>query len=360
MATTGTAVPMYKFAPAVGFQAALRARVDAYFSSTGRSPRGGVALLLKAATIVVWLAASYLLLVFAAATWWQAVLCALSLALAMAAVGFNIQHDGSHGAFSEKRWVNKAMALGLDLLGGSSYVWRYQHNLLHHSYTNLAGADHDIDTGGVGRLSPAQPRRWFHRFQRFYLWPMYGVIGFKWQLYDDFAAIATGRIGPQPIQRPKGWDVVALVAGKASFVTLAFVVPSLVHPFGRVFAVYLATMALVGFLLAVVFQLAHSVEEAAHPGCSVSARMEREWAAHQVETTVDFARGNRLLTWFVGGLNYQIEHHLFPRVAHVHYPALARIVEETARAFGVRYAAHRTFLGAVASHYRFLRAMGTA
>ncbi len=350
--------PVFKFGGAGAFHAELKDKVEAYFARLGRSPRGGARIAVKAVLILAWFAASWTLLVFAATTWWQGVLLAFSLALAMAAIGFNIQHDGNHGSFSESARVNRLAGLALDALGGSSYVWRYQHNILHHSYTNLVGADHDIDTAGIGRLSPAQPRRWFHRFQAFYFWPLYSTIGVKWQFVDDFVHVVKGRIGPQPIERPKGLDLVAFVAGKLFVAAVLFVVPLLRHPLPVVLAFYLLTALTTGFVLAVVFQLAHSVEEAAHPGVTTSTRLPNEWAAHQVETTVDFAHGNRLLTWFVGGLNYQIEHHLFPRVSHVHYPALAPIVAETSARHGVRYTAHRTLRGALASHYRFLRALG--
>jgi linoleoyl-CoA desaturase len=350
--------PVYKFGPATGFHAELKRRVDEHFDRTGQSVHGGARLGLKTAIIAAWLAASYYYLVFGAETWWQVSLSALSLGLAIAAVGFNIQHDGNHGSFSDHPWVSRLAGAGLDLLGGSSYMWRMQHNVLHHSYTNLALADHDIDTGGFGRLSPAQNLRSFHRFQQFYLWPLYATIALKWQWFDDFHQFATGRIGPQRIPRPRKTDLAGLITGKIVFLLLALVLPSFYHPFWKVLAVYVGTMLVVGFLLAVIFQLAHSVGEAVHPGYTASARIPEEWAVHQVWTTVDFARGNKLLAWYIGGLNFQVEHHLFPKISHVHYPAIAPIVEETCRRFGVRYTAHATFGAAIASHQRFLREMG--
>jgi len=359
-AVNATLAPVFKFGPATGFKAELKRQVEEYFVRSGRSAHGGLRLGLKALFITAWLTVSYCLLVFSAESWWQAALLALSLGLAMAAVGFNIQHDGNHGSFSEYRWANRLMGAGLDLLGGSSYLWCFQHNVLHHSYTNLAGADHDIDTGGFGCLSPAQALRRIHRFQQVYLWPLYATIALKWQLFDDFHQLATGHIGPQRIPRPRKWDLVGILGGKIVFFGFAFVLPSFFHPFWIVLVVYAGAMLVVGFLLAVIFQLAHSVGEAVHPGYRESAQIAEEWAVHQVRTTVDFARGNRLLAWYIGGLNFQVEHHLFPRISHVHYPAIAPIVEEVSRRFGIAYAAHPTFGAALASHQRFLREMGHA
>ena len=110
-----------------------------------------------------------LALVFAATTWWQAVPLAISLALAIAGIGFAIQHDANHGSYSSKESVNRLMGITLDLLGASSYVWKWKHNIFHHTYTNLSGSDEDINIGFFARLSPVQPRRRIHRLQQFYV-----------------------------------------------------------------------------------------------------------------------------------------------------------------------------------------------
>ncbi len=315
---------------------------------------------LKTVVVFCWLGAAYVALVFWAASWWTALPLAMVLGLAMAAVGFNVQHDGGHQAYSNRRWVNKLMATSLDLLGGSSYVWDKQHNSVHHSYTNITGHDDDINIGFLGRLSPHQPRLRFHRWQHFYLWVLYGLLPIKWQLYDDFQDVLFGRLGGHRMARPKGWDLATFIAGKATFFSLAFVVPLLGHAVWQVMALYLVASFVQGVVLSIVFQVAHCVPSAAFPmpRCD-DGRMSAAWAVHQVETTVDFARGNWLLSWFIGGLNFQIEHHLFPRVCHVHYAALAPIVEATCRQFGVRYAAHHSFLASMVSHFRWLRAMGS-
>jgi linoleoyl-CoA desaturase len=314
---------------------------------------------LKTAIIFLSLAASYGLLVFAASTWWQVLPLAVSLGLAMAAVGFNIQHDGGHHAYSQRSWINKLMALSLDLLGGSSYVWTRKHNSIHHSYSNITGHDDDINIGFLGRLSPHQKRLKIHTIQHLYLWVLYGLLPIKWQVFDDFQNVLTGRISGHRFPRPTGWDLVIFVGGKLVFFSLAFLIPVSLHPLWAVLACYLAASFVQGLALSVVFQLAHCVEEADFPlPHEHTGRMESAWAVHQLETTVDFARGNRLLTWCVGGLNFQIEHHLFPQVCHVHYPAIAQVVEQTCGEFGVRYRMHDTLLAGLRSHFRWLRRMG--
>lgn len=355
---TAPAPSALKFAPSSDFHAALKEAVGAYFASTGLSTKGGPRLYVKAATIFAWAVASYAVLVFAPLTWWQAVAPALSLGLAIAAIGFNVQHDGNHGAFSRWRFLNQLSGLSIDLLGGSSYLWRHKHNVLHHTYTNFSGWDEDISLAPLGRLSPHQKLRSFHRFQHLYLWPFYGFIAMKWQLFDDYRSLARGTMGGKHYPRPRGWDLALLISTKLLSFGVAFVVPSFFHPVGVVLCYYFLTLWTTGIVLSVVFQLAHCVEEARHPAVPESPVTANEWARHQVETSVDFARGSRLITWYVGGLNMQIEHHLFPKVAHVHYPALAQIVEGVCARFAVEHRSHPSLSGALASHYRFLRRVG--
>jgi linoleoyl-CoA desaturase len=351
-----------KFNTSDRFVRELRKRVDAYFEKTGRRKRDVPAMYFKTATILAWFLSAYLLLLFVASSWWTVVPLAMVLGLATAAIGFNIQHDAGHRAYSDRQWVNKAMSLSLDLIGGSSYLWDWKHNSIHHTYPNIDGEDDDINVGILGRLSPHQPHYWFHRLQGIYLWLLYGFLAIKWHLFDDFYSVAIGKIGTHKIPRPKGKDLVIFIAGKVVFFSMAFFIPMLFHPWWAVLGVYAMAAFTSGVVLAVVFQLAHCVEEAEFPTPVIAAdgsqRMESDWALHQVKTTVNFARRNPVLCWFLGGLNFQIEHHLFHRICHVHYPELSKVVEEVCREFGVKYAAHKSIFGAIASHWRWLVQMG--
>jgi linoleoyl-CoA desaturase len=348
-----------KFAKLDGFHAELKARVERYFAFTGKRQRDSVRMYIKTATILAWFAASYVLLVFFAHNWWQGLCCATSLGLAMAAVGFNIQHDGGHKAYSKKKWVNRIMASTLDLLGGSSYVWDHKHNTLHHTYANIMDHDDDINLGFLARISPHQRRFKFHRLQHVYLWFLYGMVAIKWQLIDDYKDIIRGRIGNYPFARPRNWDLAIFIGGKIASLSLAFVIPCIFHSPLIVIFFYLFVCWVNGLSIAVVFQLAHVVEEAEFPQPNqTTGDMDNNWAVHQVQTTVDFARRNRFLTWFLGGLNFQVEHHLFPKISHVHYPKISRIVERTCQRYGLQYNAQPTFWGGVASHFRWLKRMG--
>jgi linoleoyl-CoA desaturase len=341
------------------FQLTLRNRVDEYFREPGRRRRDKLQWYLKAASILLVFAVSYGLLVFVASSWWQTAGLTVVLALATVGIGFNIMHDGGHAAVSRHRGVNRLMAHSLDLVGGSSYLWHWKHGVLHHNYSNITGHDTDIALGVLARFTPHQPRYAHQRWQHWYIWLLYGLMAIKWHFLDDFRTLLTGRIGPHRIPRPRGADLAWLVTCKLGFVTMAFVIPLLLHPVGVVAVVYVLFAVVVGLALSVVFQMAHCVEEAAFPAVAAGAQsVENAWAVHQVQTTVNFCGGNKAVTWLLGGLNYQIEHHLFPDISHCNYPGISALVKDTCREFGIAYGEHASFWSGVRSHVRWLRRMG--
>ena len=348
-----------KFNGNTAFQTELHRRVDEYFRTSGRPQRGGWRIHLKSAIILSSFFLSYLALVFRAHNLWQGLPLALLLAFSTTAIGFCIQHDGGHRAYSERRWVNRLAASTMDLVGVSSYVWHRKHALLHHNYVNITGWDSDIDIGPAGRLTPHQQRLWFHRWQHIYLWVLYGFLVLKMQLLGDFIHIISGRIHGHRMPRPRGWSLVAFAGGKMLFCAMAFVLPFIYHPLWVALFFYAVVVLAMGAPLGAVFQLPHCVKQADFPlPDKDTGRMENPWAVHQAQVTLDFDRHSPVKTWFLGGLNFHVEHHLFPSICHVNYPGMSKIVEEACREFGVKYAEHRSFWTGLAEHYRWLRELG--
>jgi linoleoyl-CoA desaturase len=335
-------------------RAELNAEVDAYFERTGLDPAGGRPMWMKTLVIGAWLVTSYLLLLFVASTWWAAGLLCASLGLAIAGVGFSVMHDANHGSYSASKRLNKLAAATIDLVGGSSFMWRHKHNVLHHTYTNVHGMDDDIELRPFLRLTVDQRRFWFHRFQWFYWVPLFVFFTTKWWFVDDFVALIKGKTGKHPFPRPRGWDLAQLFGGKLFFIAWGVVLPLTIFPWQQYLAGYVVVSAVCGITLGTVFQLAHAVDNVTF----TRAPLELSWVEHQVATTTDFARDRRLLTWYVGGLNFQVEHHLFPRVGHRHYPALAPIVREVCARHGVAINDHASVTSALRSHLRFLARMG--
>ena len=337
------------------FHRDVRQRVDAHFA--GRSTAGGWPMWTKTATIFAGFATFYGLFLAFGSSLPLAALFAIPFGLVLAGLGFSVMHDGNHGAYGDSKTANHAMGFVIDLLGASAYIWRQKHNNIHHSHPNIVGADDDLEAGWFLRMAPGQPHVALHRWQHLYMWPLYGMVSMKWHLFDDFAQLRTGQISGTDFARPRGRDRTELIIGKILFFTWALVIPIAVHGLAAALIFYFISQFLLGVVLSTVFQLAHCVEEATFI-VPTPDEVTLDWATHQVETTVDFAPNNRLATWYLGGLNFQIEHHLFPKICHVHYPDIAPIVAATCADHGIPYRAHPTVRSALASHYRWMKRMG--
>ena len=265
--------------------------------------------------------------------------------------------DALHGAYSDRGWINRGLGYTFDLLGANSYMWRMTHNVVHHTYTNIHGVDGDLEVSPLLRLSPRSPHRPIHRFQHWYALPAYSLSTVAWVLVKDFQYFLAREKGPYGPRPHPGGEVLFLILSKALYLGWSLAIPLLVLDLAwwQVVIGWLAMHVTAGAILGIVFQLAHVVEETAHPIPDAGGNMEQAWLVHELATTANFARHNRLLTWYVGGLNYQIEHHLFPRVCSVHYPAIAAIVSSVAADHGMPYHEHRTLWRAIRSHWRMLR-----
>ena len=336
-----------------------RREVELYLQSRWTRVRGYLQLYSKTVVAFGLMAVSWTTLIFLSPGIWLGLLCLVGLAAGATLTAFCVQHDANHGAYFTKRRYNHLMGWTADaLLGFSSYAWRVKHNVAHHTYTNVDDYDDDISQVPFARFMPQQKARPWYRLQHYYIWPMYTLMVLRWQTAGDVAAFARGSIGRSPLRAPKRWDLVGLVAGKAFFIGWALVVPMLVYPWWGVLGAYVVFAMIMGLITATTFQLAHCVEEADFASVEELSGPKRVWAVHEVETTVDFCPRNPVLTWVLGGLNYQIEHHLFPRVPHTHYARIAEIVKRNSEKYGVRYTTQPTLWFALRSHFRHLRTMG--
>jgi linoleoyl-CoA desaturase len=340
------------------FSRLLNERAQAVISDPRMMRRAYRVVWAKSALVLVWTLASYLFLLLAAGSPAAAIPGAVSLGLTAAAIGFCIMHDANHGGYSTNRVVNRLASHSLDLIGGSSYVWSAKH-LAHHTYTNVAEHDPDVDALPFARFEPSQRRRRWHRYQHVYMWLLYAFVTVRWQAVTDFTFLARGSVGRSRFRRPRGWNLAGLVTGKLFFVVWAVAIPLALHSALHVAEVFLLASAVASLSLTVTFQLSHCLEEAITLDPE-DATAGVEWHIHQVEATADFAQRNTVIRWYVGGLNHQIEHHLFPRVPHTLHPQLAGIVRATALECGVTYNAHPTMRAALASHVRWLKRMGAA
>jgi linoleoyl-CoA desaturase len=332
------------------------------FPTTEEIDRGRRRLHRKAAAIGILAVGSYSGLVFASVgLLWRVTFAAL-LVVAVVAVATGVMHDGNHGAFSRSARVNRLAGWTSDLLGGSSFLWRFKHNSLHHLNTNVVGYDTDIDQAPFARLAPQQPWRPWHRYQHIYMWLLYGFLTLNWLLLSDFITLRRGKVGDHALAMPvRKRDVALIIAGKIVHVGWAIAIPLAFHPWWGVLCFYLISSWCVGFLLANIFQLAHCVDLAEFLPPD-APRRGADFELHQLRTTVDIRCTapvvGHFVRWLMGGLDCQIEHHLAPRLPHTTYALIAPRLQEACAERSVSYRVHASVRSAIRSHARWLREMG--
>ncbi len=339
----------------------LKKRVDAYFTENKISKNANAEMVFKSIFFGGGVIALYSLIMFGGFSPWVMLGLAILLGMFKAFVGFNISHDAIHGSYTTNKRLNEIIGkISFNTLGGNDTVWRTTHNLVHHTYTNIPGHDEDIDVApGLIRLSVLEKLKPMMRYQHLYAFPLYGLAYISWIFRKDYVKFFQGQIGQTKTNYSKT-DMFNLFAFKVLYYTLFIVLPLVFLPIAWwQFLIGFVVMNIAGGLvLGLVFQLAHVVEGTDFPEPNNENEIEEVWAIHQMQTTANFARKSWLACFLCGGLNMQVEHHLFPNICHVHYPAISEIVKDTAEEFGVPYIEHPTFSQAVVSHYRMLKKLG--
>ncbi|MEZ0542107.1 fatty acid desaturase family protein [Fibrella arboris] len=345
------------------FFATVRRRVDAYFSERKLSTHANGAMWQKAVFFLVTYAALYGLILSNQFSGWVTLGLATALGLFAAFIGFNVSHDALHDAFSAKSRINRMLGRSFCLVGASPYLWRIMHNVVHHTYTNIPGHDEDIEVApGLVRLDADEPHKPWQRFQHLYAFPLYGLASLSWVLRKDYIKFFKKKIGQHDNSQHPRREYVNLFLYKAAYYVAFLVLPLLLLDFSwwQILLGFVIMHIAEGLMIGLIFQLAHVVEGTSFPVPTPSGTIEEAWAVHQLQTTANFAPKSRLATFFCGGLNRQIEHHLFPKICHIHYPAISVIVKQTAHEFKLPYLENPTFFSALGSHYRMLKKMGQA
>lgn len=338
------------------FSKTLKQKANDYFKSTLQEKTGNRRMYLKALIILTTFAVLYGLLVFVPLHWAVALVLCMIFGVNLAAIGFNIMHDAGHNSFSSNKRLNTALSYTLNLLGGNIYFWKLKHNIAHHTYTNIDGEDHDIEIKFM-RIHHDQKLKKHHRFQRFYFPILYGVSYLAWIFFQDYEKYFRQRMGSTsdrfhfPLK-----EKVIFWTSKVLHFGLFVVIPIISVGWLPTLVGLLIAGAICGMCLATVFQLAHVVDGTEFKTVDES-RVEEEWMVHQIQSTANFATRSKVLTWLLGGLNFQVEHHLFPKVCHVHYPALNRIVQQTCQEYNIKYTEFNTFWTAFRSHVQVIHSM---
>lgn len=341
------------------FHTELKKRISEYFQEVGKATTGNYRLFTKAIILVVSFLFVYIHLVFFTPSAFWAIVESVLLGGLTAAIGFNVMHDGAHGSFSRYNWLNDLAALSVNFLGANNFMWKTKHNVIHHAYTNVDGIDDDLDAKPFLRLCETQKYYKVYRYQHWYFWLTYSLLYLWWVFVSDYKKYFTGKIGPMPIRKMKPVDHISFWSFKIVHLGLFVFLPIYTVGFEAWLVGFLIFGLFAGFVLSIVFQLAHTVEHTHFPQANeATGKMEDEWAIHQIKTTANFATKNKIVSWLIGGLNFQVEHHLFPKISHIHYPAISKIIRKACEEYGIRYIEYRRVHLAVASHVAFLRQMG--
>lgn len=337
----------------------LRKRVQQYFDENNISITGNISLFSKAILLVFLFITIYIHLLCFTPVWYWAIIECVILGGLIAAIGFNVMHDGSHGSFSKHKWQNKLAAYSVNMLGANHFMWNMKHNMIHHSFTNVDGVDDDIEIGFLMRMAPTQKRYKMHRFQHLYFWVLYMMLYVFWIFFSDYHKYFTQRIGEMPLKKMTTKDHLAFWLIKVYHGLVFIALPILLVGWLKWLIGFLIFTLVAGFILSIVFQLAHTVEHTEFPIASLDEnKLPDEFAEHQLKTTANFATKSKLVSWLVGGLNFQIEHHLFPKISHVHYPAISEIVRNVCKEYKLQYIEYPTMRKAIGAHVRFLKQMG--
>lgn len=345
------------------FYRTLRAKVHTYFAENGISRHANFNMVIKSIFMIsLYFIPWVLILLLQSSNIWINITLWSLMGFGMSGIGMAVMHDANHGSYSKHRWVNKLLGFMVNFAGGYHVNWIIQHNVLHHSYTNIHGHDEDIEQW-VMRFTPDQKASKNFRFQAYYAPFFYGLMTLYWALVKDFIQLNTyqknGLLKKQGLSFNKA--LLQIVWNKLWYLSLFLVLPIVLTPMAwwQTTLCFLLMHFISGLILALIFQPAHVVEDTEFFVADDNHSVENNWAIHQMLTTTNFSRKSKVFSWFIGGLNYQIEHHLFPNICHVHYPKIAPIVKETAEEHGIPYHEHKTFYHALKSHFSLLNALGT-
>lgn len=346
----------------VDFYKTLQKKVRKHFKDSNTTKYGNTSMVVKTIFMLALYLIPFILILTVVNSVWLMFVMWLLMALGMAGIGMSIMHDANHGAYSKNKYVNNFMGDLISVAGGSDSMWRIQHNVLHHTYTNVTGMDEDIDPGSVLRFSPHEERKTHHKYQHYYAWFLYGMMTLLWCTVKDFKqAMRYKKLGLTKTQGASFSRILSkIIVHKVLYHAIFLVLPLVFSPVAWYWVIlgFLVMHFFTGVILGLIFQSAHVVPSSDYPLPDETGNIKADWAVSQLVNTCNFAPDSKILSWYVGGLNFQVEHHLFPNICHVHYKKISKIVRQTAEEFNLPYNSEKTFGSAIKSHAMMLKKLG--
>ncbi|HTO16826.1 MAG TPA: acyl-CoA desaturase [Edaphocola sp.] len=337
----------------------LKDQINEYFKTNQQKQTGDWRIFHKGIVLVAVLITLYGLLVFGSLPTWANILMCVLMGFVFAFIGFNVMHDGAHGSYSDKKWLNNLTGYSLNIMGASTYLWKFKHNIMHHTYTNIEGHDEDIDIKPLLRTNKEQKKYFFHKYQHYYALFLYTLTYIMWWAFNDFKKYFTGKILDKKIPSRSFKEHVGFWVTKIVYISLFIVLPIYFVGWQHALIGYLIVCGVTGITISIIFQLAHVVENTDFPMPDPETlKIEENWFVHQLQTTANFSTKSKIMSWMCGGLNFQVEHHLFPRISHIHYPAINKIVIRVCEQYNIPYHEYPTLAKALGSHLHLLKVIG--
>ena len=340
----------------------LRKAVEEYFKKNNKTRFGNANMVFKSIFMLLLYFVPYTLAISGVITnnwlYWLLWVC---MGVGMAGIGLSIMHDANHGSYSKNKLINRLFGLTLNILGGSAKNWRIQHNRLHHTFTNIHEMDPDVSPMGLLRFSPDAPLKKIHRLQYIYAWFFYGLMTFSWATNKEFKQLNDFKKNGFVSKKEYVPLMLEMVAWKIIYYVYIFAIPYFITggiSIGLWIICFFSLHFVAGLILATIFQTAHIMPECDYPKANEEGTIENNWAIHQLQTTSNYAPSSRFFSWYAGGLNFQVEHHLFPNICHVHYKSISNIVKEKAEKYGLPYYSRKTYFQAIIEHAKMLKSLG--
>jgi linoleoyl-CoA desaturase len=252
--------------------------------------------------------------------------------------GTHVLHEGTHGNLSRRPAINRGFVMLYEWIACfSADQYRLRHLSLHHAQPNVGQLDNDLHAKDLLRFSPAFPHRPYHRFQFIYAPLLYslGIIQIAW--IEDFKRLLTSRLAGHPHAPWRLRDIVRQVSAKLTHFAVFIGIPLTLYPTGSVLLAYLYVYLIGSLGIALIFQVTHVNTMVEFPSVDKTHLLKKDWYEHQIATAINYAPESQLALFLTGGVNLQIEHHLFPDIPANRYAEVGEKVKEITEKYGQNY-----------------------
>ncbi|HZY80020.1 MAG TPA: acyl-CoA desaturase [Cyclobacteriaceae bacterium] len=275
-------------------------------------------------------------------------------------LAFNASHDAAHRTFSRRPWVNELIyTITFNLQGVNGHLWKIRHKSSHHLFPNVDGCDADIDDNPMIRLSPTQPRYWWHRYQHLYATGLYFLYTLHWIFIKDFIYLNKKDLANLRDLKHSRSLAIRLISWKAFYFVYMLALPVYFadSSWSAVLIAFFIMHCTVSIFFVLTLIISHLCMETKFPVADENGLLPYGYHQHQLEVSMDYHPTSRLANWIFGGFNSHSAHHLFPHLPHTLYAKITPLIQTASKKYNYAYN-ELSLLAGICSHYRYLRKLG--